>query len=275
MNGRVAIVTGGSRGIGYAIAERLVRDGSRVLISSLETEAGERAAGELELLGETGCVRWIRADASQRTEVDDLIRVSVETFGRLDVVVANAGIDRGSPFLEMTDDDWNDVLDVDLRGAFLALQAGARELVAENHGGRLVAVASTNAFWVEANVVSYNVAKAGVVALVRTAAIELAPHGITVNAVGPGLIETRLTAPTVADPSNAAWYLEQIPMGRFGQPSDVAAAVAYLVSDDAAWVTGHNLIVDGGQTTGINMPLSAVTPHALLDRGSDDEEAAS
>jgi NAD(P)-dependent dehydrogenase (short-subunit alcohol dehydrogenase family) len=180
----------------------------------------------------------------------------------LDIVIVNAGIDRGAPLIDMTDDDWDRVIEVDLRGAFLSVQAGARELVAENHGGRIVAIASTNAFWVEANLTSYNVAKAGTIALVRTAAIELASKAITVNAVGPGLINTRLTAPTISNPTDGPWYLGQIPMRRFGQPADVAGAVAYLVSDDAAWVTGQHLIVDGGQTAGIDLPLSAITPHS-------------
>ena len=259
-NDRVAIVTGGTRGIGRAIAEHFISDGARVVLSSLSESYGDSVADEMNVAAGRQVACHVRSDVSDRGQVEALVRLCVERYGRLDVVVANAGIDRGAPFLEMTDEDWDVVLTTDLRGAFLTMLAGARQLVAEGHGGRIIAIASTNAYWVESNLAAYNVAKAGIVALVRTAAIELAPHGVTVNAVGPGLIETRMTAPTTDDPRNAAWYRDQIPLGRFGQPSDVAAAVGYLASDAAAWVTGHHLVVDGGQTAGINLPLSAITP---------------
>jgi len=257
---RVAVITGGTRGIGRAIAERFVNEGARVVISSLSKSHGDSVADEMNQAAGEEVACHVRSDVSDRAQVEALVQLAVERYGRLDVVVANAGIDRGAPFLEMTDDDWDVVLTTDLRGSFLTMLAGARQLVSEGHGGRIIAIASTNAFWVESNLAAYNVAKAGIVALVRTVAIELAPHGITVNAVGPGLIETRMTAPTTDDPGHAAWYREQIPLGRFGQPSDVAAAVGYLASDAAAWVTGHHLVVDGGQTAGINLPLSAITP---------------
>jgi NAD(P)-dependent dehydrogenase (short-subunit alcohol dehydrogenase family) len=259
LDGRVAIVTGGARGIGHAIATRFVREGAKVMVSSLGEERDAEAVDTLNEQAKSHVAAYQRSDAANGAEVEALVRSCVEMFGRLDFVVANAGIDRGAPFLEMTDEIWDEVLATDLRGTFLIMRAGAREMVAEGHSGSIVAIASTNAFWVESNLASYNVAKAGVVALVRTAAIELAPYGVTVNAVGPGLIRTRLTAPTTEVPEHANWYRSQIPMGRFGEPADVAGAVSYLVSGSAAWVTGHHLIVDGGQTAGISLPLDAIT----------------
>src|SRR4026209_858596 len=143
---------------------------------------------------------------------------------------------------------------INLRGAFIGVQTAARAMRAAGRGGRIVGTAPTNAFWVGRDLAAYNASKAGVLAMARTAAMEFAPHGITVNAVGPGLIATDLTRSVTEDPQNTAQYLRQIPMGRFGTPDDVAAAVAFLASADAGWITGHLLVVDGGQTLGTPFP---------------------
>jgi NAD(P)-dependent dehydrogenase (short-subunit alcohol dehydrogenase family) len=154
----------------------------------------------------------------------------------------------------MTDELWDRVLGINLRGAFFGVQAAGRAMQAAGNDGRIVVTSSTNAFWMETDLAAYNASKAGVLAMARTAAMELARFGITVNAVGPGLIATDLTRSVTDDAANAATYLRQIPIGRFGTPDDVAGAVAFLVSPDAAWITGHLLVVDGGQTLGTPFP---------------------
>jgi NAD(P)-dependent dehydrogenase (short-subunit alcohol dehydrogenase family) len=178
--------------------------------------------------------------------------------------VANAGIERAARLLDVTDADWDAVLDLDLRGPFLLTQECARVMTG---GGRIVLVASTNAFAPEGGSFAYNVAKAGVVGLARAAALELAPSGITVNAVGPGLVATDMTASVVGEPAASAWYLDRIPAGRFGRPDDVAAAVAFLVSDDAGWITGHHLVVDGGQTVGLDVPADEESEERPVSTG--------
>jgi 3-oxoacyl-[acyl-carrier protein] reductase len=193
-----------------------------------------------------------RADVRRPPDVQRLVEVCLERFGRLDVLVANAGIDIGGSLLTLDEQTWDEVLEVNLKGAFLCTQAAARAMVASQAtAGRIVLIASTNAFWVESNLAPYNASKAGIVALARTAALELAPYSITVNAVGPGLIATAMTQPLLDDADAAAAYLKNIPLGRVGAPADVAGAVAFLASDDASWITGHHLIVDGGQTAGL------------------------
>jgi NAD(P)-dependent dehydrogenase (short-subunit alcohol dehydrogenase family) len=253
--GRVAIVTGGARGIGRGIAARLVRDGARVLIADRDVDAAGRTA---ELLTSSaiggGRADAIEADVADRGSIDAVLGRAVEDSGRLDIFVANAGIGETSEFLDTSDDAWDRTLHVNLRGAFIGIQAAARAMRAIGNGGRIVVTTSTNAFWMETELAAYNASKAGLVALARTAAMELARYGITVNAVGPGLIATDLTRWITEDPGNASIYLRQIPAGRFGTPDDVAGAVAFLVSPDAAWITGHLLVVDGGQTLGTPSP---------------------
>ena len=246
--GQAAIVTGGARGIGRAIATRFARDGADVLIADLDETTGEATAAELAA-AVAGSVGFVRADCADRHDIERVVDQAVEAFGRLDIFMANAGISGVSPFLEITDELWDRILATNLRGAFIGVQTAARAMQGAG-GGRIVVTASTNSFWMETDLTAYNASKAGVLAMVRTAAMELAPHGITVNAVAPGLIATDLTRGVTDDPENARAYLGQIPMGRFGTPDDVAGAVAFLVSPDAAWITGHLLIVDGGQTLG-------------------------
>jgi 3-oxoacyl-[acyl-carrier protein] reductase len=248
LEGRAGIVTGGSRGIGLAVARRLLDEGAAVVVTATTQEGADRAAAVLDA-GRR--VVPLASDAARRADVHQAVAACVEAFGRIDLAVANAGVERPGRLLDVSDDDWDAVQDVNLRGAFLLTQEAARAMPS---GGRVVLVASTNAFAPEGGSFAYNVSKAGVVGLARAAALELAPAGITVNAVGPGLVTTDMTASVVDDPATRRWYLERIPAGRFGRPEDVAAAVAYLVSDDAGWVTGHHLVVDGGQTVGLDLP---------------------
>jgi 3-oxoacyl-[acyl-carrier protein] reductase len=257
MTGNIALVTGGTRGIGRAIAERLLRDGANVWLSgraadtvSATVEALAAAHGDDRVGGSAGSV-------ARREHVQDMVDRCVARFGKLDIAVANAGIESGAHFLEIEDDDWDEVIATNLKGVFLTTQIAAREMTSS--GGRIVVISSTNAFFMESHIASYNASKAGCVAVMRTAALELARYGITVNAVGPGLVRTEMTEGLVRDAEHGPRYLEGIPAGRFGTPEDVAAAVAYLASDDAGWVTGHHLIVDGGQTIGVELPLDATS----------------
>jgi NAD(P)-dependent dehydrogenase (short-subunit alcohol dehydrogenase family) len=249
--GQVAIVTGGARGIGRGIAARFVRDGAHVFIGDRDSATARATAAELT----SGAVTGARADAmeldaSNRDQVEAMVDAVVRDTGRLDIFAANAGIGGTSLFVETSDESWDRILGINLRGAFIGVQAAARAMRRLGHGGRIVVTASTNSFWMETDLAAYNASKAGVLAMARTAAMELARDGITVNAVGPGLIATDLTRSVTEDPDNAASYLRQIPIRRFGTPDDVAGAVAFLVSPDAAWITGHLLVVDGGQTLG-------------------------
>jgi NAD(P)-dependent dehydrogenase (short-subunit alcohol dehydrogenase family) len=250
LHGRAAVVTGGSRGIGLAVARRLLDEGARVVVTATTQDGADRAAAALDA-GDR--LVALRSDAGSRDDVAAALDTCRQAFGPVDIAVANAGIERPAGLLEVEDADWRAVLRVDLDGAFLLTQLAAREMV--RHGrGRIVLVSSTNAFAPEAGSLAYNVAKAGVVGLARAAALEVAAAGVTVNAVGPGLVGTDMTAAVVRDPRMAAWYRERIPVGRFGSPADVSGAVAFLASDDAAWITGHHLVVDGGQTVGLDLP---------------------
>jgi 3-oxoacyl-[acyl-carrier protein] reductase len=221
-----------------------------VVVTATTQEGADRAAAALDA-GDR--VVAVRSDAACRDDVTAAVAACRDAFGSVDVAVANAGIERPARLLDVTDADWRAVLAVDLDGPFLLTQVAAREMVRQGRG-RIVLVASTNAFAPEAGSLAYNVAKAGVVGLARAAALELAAAGVTVNAVGPGLVRTDMTSAVVGDPSLSAWYRGHVPAGRFGEPADVAGAVAFLASDDAAWLTGHHLVVDGGQTVGLELP---------------------
>lgn len=253
LDGQAAIVTGGARGIGRAVAGRLARDGADVLIADLDIDSARATATDLAAAAPGVRVEAIEADCAAREAIDGVIESALERFDRLDIFMANAGVSGEDAFLDTTEAQLDRILRTNLRGAFLGIQAAGRAM-RERGGGRIVATASTNSFWMETDLAAYNASKAGILAVVRTAAMELAPHGITVNAVGPGLIATDLTRRLTEDPGATTTYLRQIPAGRFGTPADVAGAVAFLVSPDAAWITGHLLVVDGGQTLGTPFP---------------------
>jgi NAD(P)-dependent dehydrogenase (short-subunit alcohol dehydrogenase family) len=247
-SGKVVLVTGSGQGIGRAAAEQFVAEGAKVCALDCEAARVDEAVRALTAAG--GAVEGIAADVSRRPDVRRAVQRCVERFGGLDVLVANAGITGVQPLLEIDDASWQRILDVNLTGTFLCTQEAAR-VMARSGGGAIVVTASTNAFWVEANLAAYNASKGGVVAFVRTAALDLARFGIRVNAVEPGVVRTRLSAFVTEDPVAAADYLKRIPLNRFAEPGDVADAVLFLASREAAYVTGQTLVLDGGLTLGL------------------------
>ena len=242
--GRGALVTGGSSGIGKATAARLLAEGARVAINGRDEERLAEAVRELAPGGEASA---IAADVAREDEVTRLVDEALARLGRIDVLVNSAGIDgAGAEALDLSADGWRRVLDVNLTGPFLVAQAVARHMAAAG-GGAIVNVASLNGLAAEAGFADYNASKGGLVMLTRSLAVDLVRHNIRVNAVCPGYILTPMTAGYAANPATGAAIRAAIPMGRVGDPAEVAAAIAFLASDDASYVTGELLVVDGGR----------------------------
>lgn len=241
LEGRVAIVTGGSRGIGRAVAASLAEDGASVVVSGRDPVRVEVEAKELEALG--ALVLAVQADVARREDVDRLVDRARERFGRIDVLVNNAGITRDALLVRMKDDDWDAVLDVNLRGAFLMTRAVAKVMMRQK-GGRIINIASTAGAMGNAGQANYSAAKAGLIGLNKAAARELAHWGILVNAVAPGLIDTDMTAGLPAEAREA--LLAQVPLKRIGMAREVAEVVRFLAGDGASYVTGQVIHVNGG-----------------------------
>jgi NAD(P)-dependent dehydrogenase (short-subunit alcohol dehydrogenase family) len=245
LQGRVAAITGGALGIGRATALTFAAEGAVVALGDVETAAAEAVVREITERG--GKAIAVNMDVGDAGQVQAFVERVVAEFGRLDVMFANAGIAHAAPFLKHPEAQWHRVLRVNLTGVFLCCQAAARQMVKQG-GGRIITTASINGFRGVENLVGYNVAKAGVVELTRTMAVELAPYHITANAIAPAQIDTRLTQGLPEDARRRR--VERIPMGRFGEPEEVARAALFLASDDASYVTGHTLAVDGGYLAG-------------------------
>ncbi len=242
--GRVALVTGGGRGIGAATSELFAREGASVVVCDMDVEPAQEVAGPL---GEKAVA--VACDVTRRDQVEAAVQRAVEAFGKLDILVACAGITRDNLVHKMSDDDWEGVINTHLRGTFLAAQAAQRAMV-PNRYGRMVFLSSTSALGNRGQT-NYSTAKAGLQGMARTLAIELGPFGITVNAIAPGFVETRMTEAT-AQRMGMDWEefkkaaAERTPVRRVGQPIDIASAIAFFCGDEAGFVTGQTLYVRGG-----------------------------
>lgn len=247
LDGRVAIVTGAAQGIGAATARRLANDGARVTLADLNQAGCEIVAAEIASAG--GEALALACDVADKDAVQRMVDATVERFGQLDILVNNAGVIRDNLLFKMSDDDFDLVLNVHLRGAFLCARA-AQKVMVERKYGRIVSLSSTSALGNRGQA-NYSAAKAGLQGLTRTLAIELGPHGITANAVAPGFIDTDMTRATaqrmgITPEVMQAAASERIAVRRVGKPEDVAAVIAFLVSDDASFVSGQVIYVAGG-----------------------------
>ena len=242
------LISGGSSGIGRATAQRFLEEGARVFLCGLDPDEVDAALAGLR---EFGNVAGIPADVGREDDVTRLVGLACQALGGIDVLINNAGIAWREPFLEITPAHWDRVITVNLRGMFLVAQAAARVLVDQGRGGAIVNMSSTNGLGGEADYAHYNASKGGVLLLTKTMAVELGRHRIRVNAVCPGYIETPLNAAIAAGLGGqdfAGTYADSnIPLGRAGQASEVAAVYAFLASDDASFMTGAEVVIDGGQ----------------------------
>ncbi len=243
-NDQVALVVGGAQGIGKAIAMRLAREGATVAIADIDRR--EMAATVREIKDRDGKVFGIYCDVRKRRQVEGAVETVIRSCKHIDALMYVAGVGKSVPFVETTDEIWDWTLDTNLKGAFWFARAAARHMI-QQRCGKMVFMASTNAWDAEANLAPYNVSKAGVFLLAKTLARELGHHGICSNAVAPGLIRTRLTEPFLKDRNFMKKYTNLIPIGRIGVPEDVAGAAVFLASRDADYISGTLLFVDGGQ----------------------------
>jgi NAD(P)-dependent dehydrogenase (short-subunit alcohol dehydrogenase family) len=238
---KVALGTGAALGIGFACARAFAAEGARVMVSDVNEERGRAAAAEL---GGT----FVRCDVSKKAEVTAAVAAAVEKLGRLDILVANAGIVHAAEFLDLEEADFERVLSVNLKGIFLAGQAAARQMVKQGGGGAIVNMSSVNAVMAIPNQVPYVVSKGGINQLTKVMALSLAPHRIRVNGIGPGTILTELAKTAVlGNPEAERKILSRTPLGRMGEPSEIASVAVFLASDEASYLTGQTLYPDGGR----------------------------
>jgi glucose 1-dehydrogenase len=256
LENKVAIVTGGAKGIGLAIAKRFACEGARVVIADIDDDAGSRAVEEI---GSLGPVRYVACDVGERGAVENTVNATVSVWGGVQLLVNNAGIVHAADFLDVAEADFDRVIRVNLKGMFLMGQAVARQMVKQiqdgDEPGAIVNMSSVNAVFAIANQVPYSASKGGVNQLTKVMALSLAPYGIRVNAIGPGSIMTGMLASVNDNPEARRRLLSRTPLGRIGEAEEIAAVAAFLVSDDASYLTGQTIYADGGR-----LPLNYTVP---------------
>jgi glucose 1-dehydrogenase len=245
--GRKVLVTGSSKGIGRGIAVRLAQEGADVVINyNSDARGAEEALAEVQALGRRGAI--IRANLGTVGDVRTLVAQSVDALGGLDVLVNNAGIEKHAAFWEVTEDDFDAVIDVNLKGVFFATQAFVQHCIAAHQPGKIVNISSVHEELAFPNFAAYCASKGGVRMLTRTLAVELGPLGITINSIAPGAIETPINSKLLNDPVKLKSLVGQIPLGRLGKPNDVAGLAVFLAASDSDYVTGTTYLIDGGLT---------------------------
>lgn len=245
---KIVIVTGAAHGIGYAIAKRFLQEGAKVMLADVNERDGEEAQESLSAFGEVG---FSHCDVSVRLDVRNMIANTLDEFGDVDVLINNAGVSSSAEFLDVTEDEFDRVLGINLKGAFLCSQAVARHMVeriqAGGEPGSIINISSVNSVLAIADQVPYTVSKGGLNQLTHVSAISLAPYGIRVNGIAPGSIETDMLHNVLKDGAKMEKVLSRTPLGRLGKPEEIAGIAAFLASDDASYISGHTLFADGGR----------------------------
>ncbi len=243
---KVAIITGARRGMGKADALVLAEEGAKVVVSDISKEECQKVVDEIKEKG--GEAIAVKCDVSKKEEVDEMIKKTVDEWGKIDILVNNAGIADFKPFLELTEEEWDKTIDINLKGYFLVAQAAAKEM-AKQKSGVIINIASVAMGQVGVgfpNLAHYCATKGGIVAMTEEMAIELAEYNIRVNAISPGVIETPMIDPIKQDPNQEKAVLARVPMHRVGKPEEIAKTVSFLASDDSSYITGSVIVVDGG-----------------------------
>ena len=245
LSGKVAAITGAARGIGKACAKRFLDDGVKVVISDVDADGLAATAAEL---GRPDALRAVRGNVAKRADVDQLVATAVKEFGRLDIMVNNAGVARNRDILEISEEEFDEIIGINLKGAFFGVQAAAKQMIAQGSGGVIINMSSVNALLAIPALATYAMSKGGMKQLTSVAAVALAPHNIRVVAVGPGTILTDMVASSIYTSEDARkTVMSRTPAGRGGEPSEVASVVAFLASDDASYITGQTIYPDGGR----------------------------
>jgi glucose 1-dehydrogenase len=250
---KVALVTGASSGIGKAIATRFAQEGAHVAVNYRPGGKSDEDAALAEVASFNTTAIAVAADVSRREDVERMVAQVVEKFGRLDICVNNAGIEIKRPFLEVTDDEWNKVIAVNLYGCFVVSQAASRQMVKQGGGGKLIFISSVHEDIPFPDYTAYCASKGGVRMMMRNLAMELAPHRINCNNIAPGAIATPINQSVLNDPQASKNAISEIPWGRFGRPEEVASVAVFLAGDESEYVTGSTYYVDGGLTQQVTM----------------------
>jgi len=250
LKNKVAIVTGARRGMGRTHALKLAQEGVKVVVSDISEEDCQKVVDEIKKAGGEGLA--LKCDVSKKKEVDELVKKTVDKFGKVDILVNNAGIAQFKPFLELTEEEWDRTLDINLKGYFLCAQAASKEMVKQK-SGVIINIASVAMGQVGVgfpNVVHYCASKGGIVAMTEALVLELAPFGIRVNVISPGMIETPMIDPIKQDPKMMEGLMSRVPLRRFGKPEEVSDLVLFLASDASSYMTGSAVVIDGGWLSG-------------------------
>lgn len=250
LKNKIAIVTGARRGMGRTHALALAKAGAKVVVSDISLEECQKVVDEIRK--EKGEALAVKCDVTKKSEVDNMVKAAVEKWGKVDILVNNAGICQFKPFLELTEEEWDRTLDINLKGYFLCAQAAAKEMVKQKSGVivNIASVAMGQQGIGFSNIAHYCASKGGIVGLTEALALELASFNIRVNAVAPGMIETPMIDTVKSDPKTLEGLLTRVPMRRVGKPEEVSNLVLFLASDDSSYMTGSTVVIDGGWLAG-------------------------